>query len=445
MKRALGGVVIVAVAVAIVAVAKCRSGGRHGGSDGAASTAGRPRVTGRPGSLPPRDRARSEITGTVRATAGEPVAGATVCARIDSIGALDDVREAPCTTTDATGRYRFEGLPAGQYQIGASAATFVPAWWTGPAPDRETWFWLAPGERRAGVDLALARGGARVRGVVHDVNGGPIADAWVEVHTWSLRAPPVTARSAADGTFELWTAPGTAYAFASAQGYARGEAYGVAPSDRFAVYLSPESVLAGVVIDVATTRPVADALVRLRDADLGVGDAVGRTNADGRFRIAGLPPGRYTATAEAVRAWGQAPHSIRVGLADVVDDIEIRVHPAAQVAGRILIDDGTRGCPRGYASLEALSRSSFAGSDAEGRVRFDGVPPGDYRVRYSCDGYSNDASDDELAVGADGVTGVEWILAGGERLVGTVRDTRGDPVASGRRCRRGPFARTRSR
>lgn len=111
------------------------------------------------------------------------------------------------------------GLPAGGYFIAASAPGHAPASAQGGEP-----IYLAASADRTGVNIALARGGARVRGSVVDATGGPIARARVR----ALRLTPprlsLDLESDAQGRFEVWVEPGYIELSAEAEGYARARA-----------------------------------------------------------------------------------------------------------------------------------------------------------------------------------------------------------------------------
>src|SRR5678815_2842820 len=210
MKRVSVTIAVVAAAIAAVVLVKCR-----GSTAGGKSTSQKVTTTGGTGTRAPREErpdprksARVAIHGVVRArTGGAPIAGAQVCATGHVLKVSpDETRDPKCATTDAKGAYGLDDLYAGSYWVSASAATYQPAQWKGPAPDRDPEIKLVAGARRDDIDVALASGGVEVTGTVNDISGGPIAEAWVSVSTgmwWSSDAS-ARARTAADGTYSVW-------------------------------------------------------------------------------------------------------------------------------------------------------------------------------------------------------------------------------------------------
>src|SRR5262249_24934744 len=154
----------------------------------------------------------------------------------------------------------------------ASAKPYRPEMFHPGGDRQETSFFLAAGERKTGVDIVLRKGGVEITGTVSDVTGGPIAHADVSAHHqgWgdggSDFAPPVGPDSS--GKFSLWVKPGEVSVNASAEGYAEGSDSGRAPGT-FEILLTPESSLAGVVIDAKTGQPVAGVAVIVNDGEWG--------------------------------------------------------------------------------------------------------------------------------------------------------------------------------
>src|SRR3569833_1119498 len=67
---------------------------------------------------------------------------------------------------DATGAFTAAKVPPGGYIVTATAVGFLPA--------QTAKLWVASGEQKTGVALALAAGGTRLSGTVSDIGGGPI-------------------------------------------------------------------------------------------------------------------------------------------------------------------------------------------------------------------------------------------------------------------------------
>lgn len=315
---------IAAAAAVVVWVAIGRGRHRHGhapaattatsaaGADGSHASSSAPRPD-------PREQPKATIRGTVREKGGPPLAGAQVCAHWWGHDVGDDVgRDPVCALTAADGRYQLTGVLPGHEEIDASAAGHVPAHYREPG-DKGEGLTLAPGQTREGVDVELAPGGAEVHGVVGDVNGGPIADAIVTVRSdWSAGGRgSAVARTGADGTFTLWSAPGNIEVQASAAGYVDGNREAIAPAHAVELLLTPESVLEGTVVKAGTQTPVAGVLVSASRGDPRAdryAEESSRTGADGRFRLTRLEPGRYKPIAVGRGVRGQPAESVLLGL-----------------------------------------------------------------------------------------------------------------------------------
>jgi protocatechuate 3,4-dioxygenase beta subunit len=475
MKRAVIATAGLAAAIIAVVAIKCSGSSTSAPTKRTSTGAGTSNEGNGPRSAraekpDPRTAARGSIHGAVTAKGGGPIAGAQVCAQawIRKV-ASDETRDPKCTMTDAQGTYAFDELYAGSYWLTASAATYRPGRYVGPKPDRREDIVLAPGERRDGIDLRLEPGGVEVRGTVADVNGGPIAEAWVEVtaDNWLQRGGTAVVRSGADGTYTAWAAPGTVRASASADGYAEGSAVGTAPTKRLDILLSPESVLAGTVVDAATKAPVAGATVEVsgnwEDGGWGGGNR-GRAISDdsGKFRITRLAPGRYKPTAESLGRWGEPTDSVLLGLGQTVEGVVIPLHGVHVITGRIVIDEKPAvaaapaaktggasgapvaakptesgagpsklpGCGHGWLWLRGKNGRSFnATTEANGDVRIEAILPDTYTVNARCDGYSEEDPYPDLVITDADVTDLEWKTHPASTLRGTMKTSAGEPVA----------------
>jgi protocatechuate 3,4-dioxygenase beta subunit len=385
---------------------------------------------------------RASIEGTVRDPAGAPISGARVCAFASSSElSQEETRDPICALSGAGGGYRLADLLPARYGVHASAAgrvpgRFRPARSAAGRGDRDTPVHLGAGEARRGVDIVLKSGGVEVAGVVKDIGGGPVAGAWVFATAgdrWSERGGTSAAQSDASGEFRLWSAPGTVHLSAQADGYSEGSKSAVAPGLRVEILLTPESILAGRVVELGSGAPVAGALVSADDDWRGGwgggGSAV--TDGGGRFRITRLLPGRYKPTASAAGRYGQARESALVGLGQSVDDIVIEVHPAAVVTGVVSIAGGAP-CPSGWVGLRYATSDEETGGRIEeaGAVTIKAVLPGTYRVEVSCEGFVEAKEYPDLAVtaGADPPRQT-WTVARGARIRGAVKTSTGEPVA----------------
>ncbi len=393
----------------------------------------------------PRERAKvdvhaqpkASIAGTVTSDdGGAGIAGAQVCATgwsKDLSG--EETREPVCATTDDQGRYELPDLLPANYSLTASAPTYIPARYEKPG-ERWSSVRLAAGQRETGIDIALRGGAVEVHGTVVDIGGGTVAGALVSVGSggwWGGNASAVT-RSDAEGNFSAWAKPGNVSVNASADGYAAGWKSGVAPGQHFEVRLTPESVLAGRVVEAGSDRPVERALVSV-EGEFSFGNYGGSgsafTDSEGKFRITRISPGRYKPSASGMGLFGEARQSVRVGLGETVDGIVIEVHAAFVVTGKIVIGETDEPCTRGSVSLREQDKDlrRSAGTEPDGSVEFRAVLPGTYKVSVSCQEWLEEDEYPDLVVADKDVLDQVWKVHTGAVIRGLVKTSTGEPVS----------------
>jgi protocatechuate 3,4-dioxygenase beta subunit len=435
----------VAVVVVIALAIWWKVGDDGGGAD---DTAPRPGAVGADKRF---DRARrgfradltrmatGAIEGTVRDLTGSPVSAAQVCgsARSNDIP-IDRIRDPICTTAGADGRYRLSGLLPARYSVAASAPRFRPGQYRDAK--RRTSLQLAPGEERRGIDIVLGSGGVELAGIVKDIGGGPIAAAWVRAAAsgWAGGAA-AQAQTAADGRFRLWVAPGNARLLTQADGYTDGMDIATAPGQTVEILLTPESSLAGRVVEVGSGAPVPGARVTTAvgvdwaDPESSRRSRVATvTDEQGRFHLDRLAPGQYELAATSPHGYGQARGSVLLGLAQNVDEVLIELHPAASVIGRVVVADDESPCPSGWVGLRDPDgeRSRSATLDDGGGVELEGLLPGRYRVQVECDGFLADEAYPDVVVAVSARPAEQrWNVRAGARIRGTVRTATGTAVA----------------
>lgn len=156
-----------------------------------------------------------------------------------------------------------------------------------------------------------------------------------------------------------------------------------------------EGVVQGRIVDARSGRPVPGATVDL-DGPGGVTSATSDT--EGRYESGSLEPGEYRVRARAQgyvpTQYGQRETNDRGSMLDVpggqlTTGIDLRLHPAGAVSGRIFDERG-----EGVAGIEveliaerytpngpAPRPVAFAQTDEAGAFRISNVLPGDYYVR----------------------------------------------------------------
>ena len=389
-------------------------------SDPRSAIASRPRPD-------PATLKRGSIAGTVTDDAMRPVAGARVCARgwLRELG-TEPFREPTCGTADTRGAYNIDGLLPARYAVTASARPFRPALYT-----RDAGILLAEGARVAGISIVLHGGGVELTGVVSDVTAGPIARARVTAMTASsvVDAAAVTVEADDQGRFALWVAPGMQHLTAAADGYADGYASADAPGNAD-ILMTPEATLEGTIVDAATGAPIEGARVGITTIDWrDDAEQVVASGARGVFRFDRLLFDRFTIVARAGHRSGRSAGSLLVGLGRHLDGVVIRMYPARQVAGKVVITPGGAPCGEPYGSLRNDANDRWIALERAGDALIaDGVLPGTYTPHISCTGFVDRATYDPITVGDSDVSGLMWEVTVGATLRGKVVTRGGAPI-----------------
>lgn len=270
-----------------------------------------------------------------------------------------------------------------------------------------------------------------ITGTVADLSGGPVAHALVRVDRGGQ--PPGPAIETDDGgRFSLWATPGEVKVTAEADGYVGGSDYGVAPGT-FKILLTPESSLSGTVVDSKTNEPVAgievDVSRNLHSNWVGTPGDI--TDEAGRFRIGHLMPDRYTVIVRAPRSVGSAEGSTLVGLGEHVSGVVVRLHPALQVEGKVVVaGNPQKPCkePRMWLNTPVANVSLFGVGDPDGTVRIDHALPGTYEVRVRCSGFVSVKEYPPVEVKDKDVGGLVWEVTEGATIRGRVLTNSGTPI-----------------
>lgn len=357
----------------------------------------------------------ASISGQVVLSSGDPVSNAEV--------AISSVRGRNTTSTGADGRFEFSALPAGPYNLYANRQDLLSERYGERIyPRGGRMIPLADGEHRE-FRLTLLRR-PKIAGTVTDASGRPLAKANVR----AVRLMPVALYGypAAGQMAGTITDASGAYAFESLDpgDYAicasttdtlpldPGVGYAVACMPATAdsskkITITPEETRLGVNIALNTVR------FRRVDGVLNVPPEVSRPNliflknveelyddpslavrpaADGRFRFAHVPPGRYV-----LRAWTEPPEN-RAGLsrevtvedADITD-LAVTMVRGSTVAGHLAFRGTVLPSPDAHQPRLLLS-PPVAGSpnlhwgayqatpDATGAFVFPSVQPGIYKL-----------------------------------------------------------------
>ncbi len=405
------------------------------------------------------------------------------------------------------GSFSITGLDPGPYRVYACADGYTPEYYDGAesASDADT-VTVKPGEDVTGIRFSLEKyqpGTGGISGtIVDDTDGTPLADAWVTaVASWE---PYTYGRAMTDkqGGFVIGGLKSGAYTIsAGAEGFIE-EFYDNAPVWELAspVTVTEPDTLSGLVMRLAEGgvisgrvtdkdgRPLTDVWIQVYSDASGDSawtdstrtparkfDAGASTEADGSYRISGIPEDEYFVTATSWRgAWFQ--HQIWYeGAADPSSATRVPVRSGVETPGIDFIfdfpaTDGSLsgrvtdldGKPIEYAQIQLFSDGSdargnsvwmTASTGANGDYSLYFVPEGRYYVNcWAQAGWSSvfrywpDSEDfaGAQAISVDGVTAVrnvDFILPlapGSASVEGTVTDAAGHPL-TGAYIEIGPF------
>lgn len=363
---------------------------------------------------------KKALSGWVVDESARAVVLARVCAFSISVEHTDEESGPLCAVVGEDGRFTIDGVPAGRWDVVASAIGFLPAR-ADPFVD------VDPETGHAPLEIQVAHGGVAVEGTVEDPLGRPVQGARVRATATTqstIAFPGVDVFTDTAGRFALWLPEGSVDLDASASGYASFEDVFAAPTKKAKLALRWEAIVTGRVVDraglgVAGARVVAE----------GLSEHTVRSAADGSFSFAGLGGGRWKFRASAPGLHGVLS-SILVDPGQRTDGVVIVAAPGARVSATILSDDGSP-CVDGSVRLTdpASADSVWSATDARGAVFFDAVSSGEWEVDVECEGADPSGARPKVVVGASDVGGLVYTVRRGLAARGIVVDDKGAPVA----------------
>ncbi len=434
---------------------------------------------------------KCSIGGTVvDAVTNQPLKGAEVGLRSTLRGTNDSPAPPRFATTDANGKFVFEGVPPGRYVLLASHDGYTNNN-RGNMGFRDQWLSVAPGQHLNDVVLRLLPGGF-IAGHITNEAGKPFRGVSMEALKLSYprgrRELSEVARTRTNeaGEYRIpGLRPGKYYVHAKPPAALPAKPVGdktyvplyyPAASDQghsAALVLRPGEELAGIDMNLAPAHTVhvrgrvINALTSLpsKEAEVTLLSDQGETiffpgknfSAGGQanFDFAGVPPGSYVVVAqqpsnpqERRTMWGRT--SIEVGDTRL-EHVEVVVSPGGDVSGRIRVEGKTAvDMGKVVGILEPQEASALASLmpdidnasiKSDGTFIFREVPEGRYRIHffplpagfYLKSGGGADALDAGFSVGrGHSLPALELLLsAGAGRIDGTViSDERPSPGAS---------------
>lgn len=402
----------------------------------ASVTQPRIKIPDKPAEIPLGDirlLAAAFLEGQVTDERGAPVAGASVILRPTDgdFMAFHEGRPVEPVQTGADGSFRSGRVAAGtRVNVSVEHPAYVDA--------------HAPGVEVPAAEplLITLQPGRSLNGRVVDPAGKPVAGAQLlpapetgigmsMVH--SMNGGPRT-MSDEDGRFVLdGLSPGPLALWVTAEGYRMETVRGlrIPETDEvppLEIVLTQGAAVEGRVLD-ERSRPVAGAFV---NADPVQGYSVesvlaqsgSHTGEDGRYRVNGLPPGRF-------RVRAQTPEGrLAEGTIEIAEGatgahpLDLRLDTGFLVSGRVLDD---MGAPVAGASLQlsfsVQPRVFQKISGADGSFLFSNVPAGSWRLSASAAGFAETDLPGEIRVGeepAASVAGIELRLERGGTVTGQV-------------------------
>ncbi len=272
-----------------------------------------------------------------------------------------------------------------------------------------------------------------LQGRVLDEYGAAVAGSLVSISS----APPHVVQSNAEGAFELTGLSPRRYELVARKGDGFAQlAVQLDDSTSVTLRLRRAGVLAVTVVEGAAKRPVAGAVVELRDSSDASGAAILRATADaaGVATLRAVPGGSYVLYAAAAP---HAPSWQALQLAERPGEIEritVELRSGVAVTGRVV---DSRGAPVAGARVTAEDAGAlvpltqldrdFVETDARGAFRIAALLAGTYRfvARSAAHAPSSSAP---LRISTSAPAEVTITMAAGGRLAGRVVETGGEPV-----------------
>ncbi|MBS0205933.1 MAG: carboxypeptidase regulatory-like domain-containing protein [Planctomycetes bacterium] len=297
-----------------------------------------------------------------------PIVGAEVSSVGTTLSAL----------TDNQGHYRLDGVRSGTAQLKFAARGF---------PDEFVKQDL-PANANTKVLVSLHGTAVLVGQVVNGLTKVPVANATV-----SIAGTKQPIQTDAEGKFRREKLRGGPIELeVAAVGYKTkklGVKLELAKETIASLVLSGDAVLAGTVLESATSEPISNAEISLEKSPLAI-----QTDAEGKFTLEGASPGKVTVT---VRAAGFDARDAEVELASgKTTDLKISLTGNGELSGVVLTDDGK---PVAGATIQRTGTKASVQTDKAGRFTWPKMRSGIAKLTVSALGYETVQVDKELVAG----------------------------------------------
>ncbi|HEX4964332.1 MAG TPA: carboxypeptidase regulatory-like domain-containing protein [Thermoanaerobaculia bacterium] len=369
--------------------------------------------------------------GQVTDGAGKPLSGAlaTLSPSASAAGELGVPDRLPPAKarSDAKGRFEVPGLSGGVFDLAVGARGFGSVLVRG----------IMVGQGREDLGTVILPPGTGLEGIVIDPDGQPISGAKVSVSS----SPSEDLETGADGRFTLTGLKDGEIVTVrvTRTGYLPSPAVTseirVPTADPVRVVLHPGSRVLGRVSE-ETGEAVPGARVLLTPQTPGAQGPVAsaRTDADGRFLMEGVEPGRGELRVTAPGLLAVAAQKVEVPAGEDLEGLEVTLSRGATVEGRVTTADGD---PAAGAQVQVVERPESAPlpayattaatttADGDGAYRLTGIAEGRRFVAAAHPGQPGTVKTVEVRTGTNHL---DLRLPTGHDVTGRVVDTAGNPL-----------------
>lgn len=369
------------------------------------------------------------LRGRVVSRRGEPIAGATVSAWLQSpdgrnalgFGDRGDRGSDATAITSADGAFRLNDLRAGAgFDLTVTRKGYAEK--------------LVPGVRAPAQQVLeiVIEEAARISGRVLDADRRPLENAVVAVEPQASLGPgsgsflggpePAGGRTDGSGEFALDDVPpGPLRLRVVAEGWKPKELEDleVGPGESIRdleIVLERGAAVAGRVLD-AQGRPAGEAFLAILDPGVRTNISA-RADGDGRYRLEGVEPGLRQVEVR----WRDRRLTRELEVAPGENALDLRFERGTQVSGRVIDSAGSPVAGAQVALVAPgagpMGMAASTETGADGAFRLADVLDGSYRLRAEAQGYARSVSDQTVEVTGAPVSGLEVQLSSGATLRG---------------------------